>query len=205
MTMSNGWYEKVEPKIGITQGDIILDCPITGWKNDNSIELTGKEEDLLNVSRDIFLEDVIVMTQACDLENNKVFNVILCPHYSLSSYREKWKGEMQALNQNPSPRAWKRHCDHICEGVMFNLTMLDSGESDEIKTEHRIVDFSEVYTLPKEFLEKLIARRSHPRLRLRPPYREYLSQAFARFFMRVGLPSSVKKIWNAPDYSLDDL
>ena len=26
------------------------------------------------------------------------------------------------------------------------------------------------------------------RLRLLPPYREHLSQSFARFFMRVGLP-----------------
>jgi hypothetical protein len=29
------------------------------------------------------------------------------------------------------------------------------------------------------------------RLRLLPPYREHLSQAFARFFMRVGLPVDI--------------
>jgi hypothetical protein len=29
------------------------------------------------------------------------------------------------------------------------------------------------------------------RLRLCPPYREHLAQAFARFFMRVGLPSDI--------------
>jgi hypothetical protein len=29
------------------------------------------------------------------------------------------------------------------------------------------------------------------RLRLLPPYREHLSQSFARFFMRVGLPIDI--------------
>jgi hypothetical protein len=29
------------------------------------------------------------------------------------------------------------------------------------------------------------------RLRLLPPYREHLSQSFARFFMRVGLPVDI--------------
>jgi hypothetical protein len=28
-----------------------------------------------------------------------------------------------------------------------------------------------------------------------PPYREHLSQAFARFFMRVGLPQPVDPSW----------
>jgi len=100
--MSDGWYEKAEPEIGITQGDIILDCPVIGWKNNHSDELTKNEEDLLKASRDMFLADVIVMTQACDLEHNKVRNVILCPHLSLSGYREEWKEKMQAVKQTPS-------------------------------------------------------------------------------------------------------
>jgi len=40
-----------------------------------------------------------------------------------------------------------------------------------------------------------LAQRGEPRLRLRPPYREHLSQAFARFFMRVGLPTDIKRTW----------
>jgi len=35
------------------------------------------------------------------------------------------------------------------------------------------------------------AKQKDQRLRLLPPYREHLSQAFARFFMRVGLPSDI--------------
>ncbi len=46
-----------------------------------------------------------------------------------------------------------------------------------------------------DFLESLLKQRGQPRLRLLPPYREHLSQAFARFFMRVGLPVQVAQAW----------
>ena len=62
-------------------------------------------------------------------------------------------------------------------------------------SEHRIVDFHSVHTVPRVFLEGLIAERGTKRLRLLPPYREHLSQSFARFFMRVGLPETVKPAW----------
>jgi len=40
-------------------------------------------------------------------------------------------------------------------------------------------------------LEELVTHTGK-RLRLCPPYREHLAQAFARFFMRVGLPQDVQ-------------
>ena len=193
--MSEGWYEKVESHVGITQGDIIFDCPLTAWK-DGPVELTKDDEaQALRAATEIFRADVIVMTQACDPENEKVRNVILCPHTSLSAYRKDWEAAMKAQDHTPTTKAWKRYCDDICDGFQFNLAMLDSGGPDDLRTEHRVVDFSELYTLPREFLEGLIRLRKLPRLRLLAPYREHLSQAFARFFMRVGLPSSVKKNW----------
>jgi hypothetical protein len=60
--------------------------------------------------------------------------------------------------------------------------------------EHHIVDFHMIYTVPRDFLESLLQHRGKPRLRLVPPYREHLSQAFDRFFMRVGLPAPLAKI-----------
>jgi hypothetical protein len=78
---------------------------------------------------------------------------------------------------------------------MWNLTILNAGASGDLQTDHRIVDFHEVYTIPRSFLESLLSQRNQPRLRLLPPYREHLSQAFARFFMRVGLPAPVTRPW----------
>jgi len=95
---------------------------------------------------------------------------------------------MNNRTQNPTEKAWKRHCNDICDGFVWNLTMLNARRSDELSIEHRVVDFHYVYTVPRNFLESLLEQRGQTRLRLLPPYREHLSQAFARFFMRVGLP-----------------
>jgi hypothetical protein len=55
----------------------------------------------------------------------------------------------------------------------------------------RIVDFGRIYCLPRGYVEKLANHRGE-RLRLLPPYREHIAQAFARFFMRIGLPQDIE-------------
>jgi len=44
--------------------------------------------------------------------------------------------------------------------------------------------------VPRSFLDSLLKQRGHSRFRLLP-----LSQAFARFFIRVGLTISIEKKW----------
>ncbi|MCD6491242.1 MAG: hypothetical protein J7K59_02995, partial [Candidatus Korarchaeota archaeon] len=58
------------------------------------------------------------------------------------------------------------------------------------KTDYLVVDFRSVYSVPFDFLLELAQKRDRG-IRLLPPYREHLSQAFARFFMRVGLPVDI--------------
>src|SRR5437588_49586 len=53
-----------------------------------------------------------------------------------------------------------------------------------------LVDIRRIFTLSVDMVRELAAAQS-PRVRLLPPYREHLSQAFARFFMRVGLPVDI--------------
>ena len=69
--------------------------------------------------------------------------------------------------------------------------MIDASTDPRLLMETRVVDFHEVFTLPRTFLESWLQQSGNQRLRLRPPYREHLSQAFARFFMRVGLPQPI--------------
>jgi hypothetical protein len=194
------WYEVVEAGTRLSQGDIIFNCPITRWAA-SSFELkkTEQEHELLASLIEVAKADVIVMNQACDLENEKVKNVILCPHLSLEKYEENWLKFMQQNNPNQEPKTfkkqWTRTCEDIRRGYNWNLTMINSGEADGLSLSHRIIDFHDIYTLPRVFLESLLQNRAEPRFRLRPPYREHLSQAFARFFMRVGIPTSIKKVW----------
>jgi iron-sulfur cluster repair protein YtfE (RIC family) len=53
-----------------------------------------------------------------------------------------------------------------------------------------VVDFRNVYGIQIENLKE-IAGKLESIHRLLPPYREPLSQAFARYFMRVGLPQNI--------------
>jgi hypothetical protein len=189
MKMTEAWYEIVEASERLTQGDLILNCPLIAWKPDPlQLPENSEEANVLQGATTAIQADVVVMTQACDLEHEKVANIILCPHFSLVDYRQAWEAEMYNHHQNPTEKAWKRHCNDICDGFVWNLTMLNASNSDELSIEHRIVDFHYVYSAPRSFLESLLNQRKQPRLRLLPPYREHLSQAFARFFMRVGLP-----------------
>ena len=198
--MTSTWYETVDATTPLMQGDIIFDCPVVAWKEAPLEVISGQEAEALKVATEVIAADVIVMTQACDLENYKVSNAILCPHYSLAEYKTYWEKEVRSLPmpegqppQNPTAKAWRSFCADVKEGYQWNLAMLNADEG--VNAAHRIVDFHEVYTAPRVFLESLLKSRNRERLRLLPPYREHLSQAFARFFMRVGLPTPIAKAW----------
>lgn len=181
--MSEPWFEVVAADAPLTQGDLLRDCRVLDWRTVESAVLRDWSEERL--------VDAIVMTQACDLENRKVSNVVLCPCYPLSGYRSQWELRMRQRNQSLSEKAWKRTLEDVAAGQVWNQLLLDRFEHVDQAVEIQIVEFQMVFTVPRDYLEPLYAQRAKPRLRLRPPYREHLSQAFARFFMRVGLPQSV--------------
>lgn len=190
------WYEAVGANARLTQGDIILNCPVIRWAS-RAVELRTVQDNLVLESMTEFAKaDLIVMTQACDLEQNKVSNVILCPHMPLDRYREYWEraGESKE-GKKPNKKQWTKTCKDLSNGYIWNLAMINEGQVGDLALTHRVVDFHDVFTLPRPFLESFLQGREESRLRLRPPYREHLSQAFARFFMRVGLPTGIAKVW----------
>ena len=189
------WFTVVNGDESITQGDLITDCPVITW---DTKTLTSKYNDLDELNKNDFFAlmslkrcDVIVMTQACDLEQQKVSKIILCPATLLSEFKESWTSTMLMQDQNPTNRAWENFLKKVNEGSQWNFSIIDESVDPVLTSEHRIVDFHEIFTLPIDALRE-IASRKEKRLRLMPPYREHLSQAFARFFMRVGLPSPLK-------------
>jgi len=194
--MTNPWYERVPADAPLTQGDLIEDCPLIGWKSEPVVlQRRGDEAAVLMGSVQAVRADAVVMTQACDLEHGKVVNVILCPCYVLTEYRTAWESTMRAAGQTPTAKGWRRHCDNVRDGYVWNLSILNADDRGDVVIEHRIVDFHDVFTAPRVFLESLVEQRGQSRIRLLPPYREHLSQAFARFFMRVGLPVPVSDAW----------
>lgn len=190
--MGEGWYRSVEPGEALTQGDLIFGCPILRWKD----AVRPTDLDQLKGSVQIVQADVVVVTQACDLEQDKVSEVTLCAHASLAAHRQRWEAGEQARGQKPTVKAWRRHCDRLRQGFAWNAAMLERTPTlERVAADIRVVDFLRVFTLPRSFLDSLVGQPNIPRLRLQSPYREHLSQSFARFYMRVGLPTGVARSW----------
>ena len=77
--MSDLWYEIVDHKMLLTQGDLIFDCPLLAWQGD-SLRLEGEgSSTVLENAMGAIQADIVVMTQACDIEQEKVENdELLC-------------------------------------------------------------------------------------------------------------------------------
>jgi hypothetical protein len=123
--------------------------------------------------------DCVVLTQSCDLDNDKAPLVALCPAFSLT--------EFEAVNK---PFAQKGVWERVRQGRVEGLHLLASPTTPADNRASLVVDFRQIYSLPVGYLKGHAAALGS-RWRLRSPYLEHLSQAFARFFMRVGLPAAI--------------
>lgn len=168
------WYEVVQGNV-IGQGEILLECPVIQVIASQDINIISPN---IIESKGIF-EDVVVITQACDLENSKVKDILLCPHYDVPSYMGMGDG-----------KAKEKALKEIKIGARPRYCLLNDADIDGVKQNMRIVDLGSVFSLPLEYLQNF-SKQKGKRLRLLPPYRDYLSQSFARFFMRVGLPQDL--------------
>lgn len=176
--MDYPWFEYVKDNIVLNQGDLIFDCPIlippSELKEGESIEL------------EVSMIDSIILSQSCDLVNKKIDNVLVCPFYSLKSFID----ELSEEDRN-SKRAKKRIIENMKSGNLPGYHLLNKSEEIESLEDYQVVDFRNVYSVNYTNLEQMVAKEE-VRIKLLPPYREQLSQAFARFFMRVGLPQDFK-------------
>jgi hypothetical protein len=162
------WYQ-VHAWSNVLQGDLLFGCPVLVPPANLTPSLSNaKEGDNLRGNLLIQRADLIVLSQSCDLQNDKIDQVLLCAHFPASSYSN---------SERKSIRREQRPSNHMIERCLI------IGH----EFERRVIDFRTIYTLPKDFVTAF-ALKAHSRARLLPPYREHLSQAFARYFMRVGLP-----------------
>jgi hypothetical protein len=180
------WYEIVRSGERVSQGDLILDCPLVAPQSD------GDQRDL---SKDEIEEDVLVATQNCDLAQGKAKDVLLCFCLPLPRFRENWQSDRAADGKSASTNEWKSLCENIVKGHSPNLAILDPFESEGLSTGHRVVLFNKVYPMPLDYIQAEVRQRDEPRLRLVSPFREHISQSFARCYMRVPLPDDRPRGW----------
>lgn len=169
------WYE-ITKGDDLRQGDIVKDCPV--FLPPKEITWPLAEDQVFECGT----QDVIIMSQSCDLEANQksdMWQVLLCPLWSLS--------DAAAANAILASSYGKEECRR---GHMTGYHMISECTHELWNQDISIVSFREVYSLPLNFLRNMTSNTGN-RLRLRSPYREHLGQAFARYFMRVGLPVDI--------------
>lgn len=166
------WYEIIVSDALLSQGDFFESCPVL-------IPHTVIDRDVETAVASVKEYDVVVMSQSCDLEYRKLNIVLVCPVWSLNEFGEK----SSYFKGSKGKEALRR-------GHLPGYHLLNKCELEGFQKDYSVVDFRNVYGVPFDFLVEISKQKGH-RLRLLPPYREHLSQAFARFFMRVGLPSDI--------------
>jgi hypothetical protein len=168
------WYAIVGGTDEVQQGDILRRCPLFFPK---SVTLDDPK------SRNEFTweeRDVIVMSQSCDLVKGKGVDadkeVLLCVLLKPSELGN-------------SPLATKEGLNELRSGKRPPFHLIAEIDETGFESEVGIISFQHLRCLPLPFVRQRVQHQLHPRLL--PPYREHMSQAFARYFMRVGLPVDI--------------
>ena len=170
------WYKIVEGS-NLFQGDILPHCPVFTVAGQLIWPLSETNAD---IGFAVTEYDVVIISQSCDLQNDKVNDVLLA---QVIAWKDVVAAEIASGNQLIKSRKFRKL---LIDGNVPGLSLLDEYLEEPI-LQWSVVDFHRLFTLPKTFLQQY-ATNLGPRLQLKPPYREHLSQAFARYFMRVGLP-----------------
>ncbi len=185
MAADQDWYEVVDSnRLGeaapLEQGDIISDCPRFAIEG---IDAWPPPEDA-DVEVDTDLVQAVVLTQTCDLVQKKVEWVLLAAIVPWPDAREAMVKQGNQLAMSKSFR------EALVQGNLPALSLLHR-HSEEPVLDWSVVDFHQLFVLPKSLVLQ-VSEATGPRLRLASPYKEHLSQAFARYFMRVGLPHDAR-------------
>ena len=171
-------YEDIEGDVELAQGDIIVNCHVI---LPNSEHYKSIKDDMRNAPlAEVIQTNGIVLSQSCDIINDKIQSIIICPIISLRELIKcdsyfKQKEARESLRQGKEPAY------HLLHSVV-----LESFPED-----YYVVVFRHIFSIPKDFVKEAVKEKI--RKRLLPPYREHLSQSFARYFMRVGLPSDISR------------
>ncbi|MGN7379197.1 hypothetical protein [Bacillus altitudinis] len=183
------WYYKKKDDEPLTQGDIILQLYVP------DVQPSSEFPYFESIS---YPEDVIILTQACDLENKKVEMVTLGRVVLLREVVENHFQKQCEMNgkeyifEKINPSKIENYVNKIRSGSFLDLYLLNKYSDDEIDFPYRVVYLKETFKMPLSSLELAVKNSEAPILRLLPPYREHLAHNFSFNYSRIGLPVDVK-------------
>jgi hypothetical protein len=151
----------------LSQGDILDNCPILVWK------LVPPPLDLA-VPPEIRLIRVVVLTQACDLAQDKTTRVVVAPIHEAAELVARNILKAGAIR------------DQARRGQVFGWYFLPAAPVP-IQLAESIVDLRELHTIERRTLEYLVSAGKRV-CRIRTPWREHLAQHFGTTYTRIALP-----------------
>jgi hypothetical protein len=176
----------------LEQGDLLRAFPVVLV---DEVHLEGEP----TVRTRIQTLDVIIVTQTCDLENLKVRNILLARVLPWTDFAA---AQYAAGNTAVKSSTFRRS---LIRGDIPPLTLLHNREAQPT-LDWSIVDFRELYVVDRGRIDRFVSQPGNRRrLRLRSPYKEHFAQAFARFYMRVGLPHDAASFEEAGQAAVAEL
>jgi hypothetical protein len=169
------WYELVEEH-ELQQGDFLSDCLLPVVPREQSTTSQPAEPEIIATKF-----GVVVLTHSCDLQNSKCRTVMVCPIFDIVAFLGSLESKAKANDLKEKLR----------KGSLLAYVLLERCELPGYESPHLVADFARAFSVPVEYARSLAIG---PRCRLLPPYREHLAQAFARYYMRVGLPKDISPI-----------
>lgn len=153
-------YRRLQNNEPLAQGEIIDACPVLFWTRDGG-GWTATES----------VERVLILTQACDLENTKTSRVQVTIVHEARKLVDLGLLKAQAV------------ADNVRKHKVYGWYFLPAGDS----LPESIVDLRDLHTVPRELLWELV--QSDKRVTsLTTPFREHLAQHFSVTYSRIGLP-----------------
>lgn len=171
------WYRVVDAGEPLQQGDIFFNCPVVALPEPVFfLDIYQGKQPVTPVSATVVFADVIVLTHSCDIPKRDLDRVLVCPHRDVLEVATR-----------------KEERANIRKGRVLAYHLIEACEIEGYEFGQRVIDFRLVTVVPKVFLEEL-AQLIGRRVRLLPPYREKMAQAFAFYFGRIGLPKDPRDI-----------
>jgi hypothetical protein len=164
----------------LEQGDLLFSVPILTPTAEQYRDGTSGS----STNWSMRTEPVIVISHSCDLALNSgkrgATTLVVCRTFLES--------------QQPEASYFKKeNWNSALKGRYPTLHPLEGFTLSSVTCERIMVDLLDVRVVPLEFVLNKVASHGE-RLRLRHPYRQALSQAFARCYMRVEYPEDIRRL-----------
>lgn len=175
------WYRLASSDEMLEQGDFLFNFPIP-IPPPEIYDALEEDAEEINLEFDIKRFNLVVMTQSCDFQKMEDSeSVILCPCE-----------DFLVATENDVESAKKDKWAKLIRGQVIQAHLVNKCEIEHHEFDYQVINLRDIYNVPYGYVKE-IASKIEQRVRLLPPYKEHLAQAFAKQFMRVGLPIDISR------------